>query len=647
MSVQRCSVMAIGAFFAGAAFAGNVLFPNGGFEDGTTGWKIPDASWSVVDGAGIGGSKALVVDIAKGERFHYVVSENFPIEPGTKYRFTAYLRNEGFKVGYGQLYISFGFLDANGKECGGCRGFEQADNVVGREGWACLTADSQPVPRNAVFGRYSIWAPAISCSGKMRLDDFSVEQIVSRPGVTAVHTSAYRDEANAGVLRIAAEYFANPVKYPDETLRGAFLFDNAGTALEIPAAKLVDGSAEASVDLANLPAADYALRFRIATKDGVTLGEKAIPFRRVETLSQRKVTIDAFHRTLVDGRLFFPLGMYWHAVDEKSLQTYTNGPFNCIMPYRAPTREQLDLAWKYGIRVLYPSQGHYPNARNPVKEAQFRDGRMSFKDHPAILAWYVCDELSTSLIPYLVARNLNFRMRDPDHPTWQVLNYPGRAREYMDGADVVGCDPYPICGRENGSSAPIGHAFDAGDKAISGSYGMRPLWSVPQMFNWGWYRKQHANNPNVRMPTREEMANMAWQCVAAGSNGLIFYSFFDVMEKEPDPVRREAIWQDMLSVVREVKKWEPVLLSEPSDLVFEGIPRDKLAVRVWRSGGEDVALVVNRSQGAVKAVLKTPRKIDEIKVRGAPVVLVDGMQGISVDFRYLDFAFVRIPQSNK
>lgn len=47
MSVQGCSVMALGVFFAGVAFAGNGLFPNGGFEDGVTGWKIPDASWSV------------------------------------------------------------------------------------------------------------------------------------------------------------------------------------------------------------------------------------------------------------------------------------------------------------------------------------------------------------------------------------------------------------------------------------------------------------------------------------------------------------------------------------------------------------------------------------------------------------------------
>lgn len=85
--------------------------------------------------------------------------------------------------------------------------------------------------------------------------------------------------------------------------------------------------------------------------------------------------------------------------------------------------------------------------------------------------------------------------------------------------------------------------------------------------------------------------------MAAGSNGLVFYSFFDVMTKEKNLQRRDAYWQDMLSVVREVKKWEMVLLSDPSDLTVTGVLADKLAVRVWKCQGEDVALVVNRTDG--------------------------------------------------
>lgn len=591
------------AFGAGAA---ETLFPNGDFEKGMSDWKIPqDGTWQVAEGAGIGGSRALVVEIPEGQPFRYVLSDDFPIEAGTVYSFEVRVKNENFVCKYGKYGPSFSWKDASGRELGSCGGIAQADNEVGNDGWYRFSGTTAPLPREAVTGRFVIWAPANNCSGRMRFDDFRIRQTDSRPGVMAVHTSVYRDTAASGKVRIAAEYFANPVRFDDAKLKGAFELKGPLRTVRIAPSRMGGGTAEAEFDAGALPVGDYGLSFGLDDGDGKRLGSKSIPFHRVAKLPKRKVAFDAAGRTLVDGKPFFPLGMYWMDVTEKNLQTYTNGPFNCIMSYRASTREQLDLAWKYGIRVIYTSQGFYEAyASKPEKEAEYVALRMAYRDHPALLAWYVCDELKTSLIPQLIKRNLAFRAADPDHPTWQVLNYPDKSREFMDGADVLGCDPYPIGGRHDGTSAPISIASGSPAKLSAGAYGMRPMWNVPQMFNWAWYRKEHANSPGVRMPTRAEMANMAWQSVAAGSNGLIFYSFFDVMTKEPDEAKREAYWQDMLSVVREVKRWETVLLSDPSDLTIAGVPADKLVVRVWKCQGEDVALAVNRTENeTVKADL--------------------------------------------
>ena len=620
-----------GLFATVLAAAGVALFSNGDFEKGAVGWKLPDKLWSVVDGAGVKGSKAIVVDIPPGSNLNYVVSEMFPVEPGTVYRFEVSMKNDSFTCRYGRIGASFEALDANFHEVGGCGGTLQDDNEVGRDGWCRFAGRSRPLPKTAAWGRFAIWAPAHGCVGRIRYDDFKLEQVASKPGVKAVHTSAYRDTATGGKLRLAAEYFANPLRYPDADLRGAFVFSGNGKTLRVPDERLGDESAEAMASLDTLPIGDYRLSFVVETKGGETLGEKTIPFHLVAKLPKRKVVIDEHHRTLVDGRPFFPLGMYWTRINEPQLQVYTNGPFNCLMAYKSPSREEMDLAWKYGLRVIYASQGLYAAfVGKSEKKRAYLDQRLALKDHPALLAWYVCDELKAELVPELVERNLAFRAADPDHPTWQVLNYPDRAREFMDGADAVGCDPYPISGHHDGTSAPISIASSSPEKVSQETYGMRPMWTVPQMFNWGWYRKEIYDKPIVRMPTRDEMANMAWQAVAAGSNGLVFYSFMDVMDKEKDAKKREVYWQDMLSVVREVKRWETVLLSDPSDLTVASAPADKLVVRVWKCQGEDVALAVNRKENETE-------KVDLAFSNGKKVV---------VDLKPLGYRFLRLGKSD-
>ena len=86
----------------------------------------------------------------------------------------------------------------------------------------------------------------------------------------------------------------------------------------------------------------------------------------------------------------------------------------------------------------------------------------------------------------------------------------------------------------------------------------------------------------------------------------------------------------MLSVVREVKRWETVLLSDPSDLTVAGAPADKLVVRVWKCQGEDVALAVNRKENETV-------KVDLAFSNGKKVV---------VDLKPLGYRFLRLGKSD-
>jgi hypothetical protein len=127
------------------------------------------------------------------------------------------------------------------------------------------------------------------------------------------------------------------------------------------------------------------------------------------------------------------------------------------------------------------------------------------------------------------------------------------------------------------------------------------VWQVPQVFDWGAYRKG-AEREKTRAPTLAEMRSMAWQCVAAGANGLVFYSFFDLFKmKDRDPF--EQRWPDVCSMAAEIKRYIPVILSdEPAPLVTcDGPP--SVEVRVWRSGADTYVLAVNGSPEPVTAIV--------------------------------------------
>ena len=96
---------------------------------------------------------------------------------------------------------------------------------------------------------------------------------------------------------------------------------------------------------------------------------------------------------------------------------------------------------------------------------------------------------------------------------------------------------------------------------------------------------------------------MAWQCVAAGANGLVFYSFFDLFKmKDRDPFEKR--WADVCEMAEEIKRFIPVILSaDPVPLVTCGNSAS-VETRIWRSGSDVYLLAVNGTSEPVTATLK-------------------------------------------
>lgn len=577
---------------------------NPGFEmtdaaGATAGWLARQPGYLFADGVGRNGSRGLVYE-NRDPDFYSFPTQKLDVEPGCCYAFEVWVKTEGLKGDESGATVCMEWSGRDGKWLGGA----YADGVRGTsDGWQKVQGCTRAIPTNAV--RVSI-APYVrrGMTGKAWFDDLKVSRHYP-PLVSAVSASCYRNTSAGGPVTFFAGLALGEAGVNAQEVCGTFVLQPEGGKLARRAKPdaLTHDCATLSMDASDLPAGDYAVSFELATQDGVSKGRAETRFRRVVKLPERTAYIDAHRRLIVEGKPFFPLGMYWSGVKEPELETYSKSPFNCLMPYGSPTTNQMDACHARGLKVIYSIKDFYSGTRwapTGMKTAadefaEIKKRTALFRNHPALIAWYINDEMPLAMVERLAARQRLMEELDPDHPTWVVLYQYDQVRSYISTFDVIGTDPYPV------PEKPAGTALQWTRVTRDQTYNTRAVWQVPQVFDWGAYRKGTARE-KARAPTLAEMRSMAWQCVAAGANGLVFYSFFDLYKmKDRDPFEKR--WLEVCAMAAEIKRYIPVLLSdEPAPLVTCDGPAS-VEVRVWRSGADIYLLAVNGAPEPVTAAV--------------------------------------------
>ena len=610
MNKRNFSVICATLLVASCVFADEVF--NDDFEHGAGRWRLPSKQWSVADGEGLDGSRALALEYAKGEMPVWIEhNEMFRVEPGEAYRIEAWVNDSAFHAKDCPVSISFAVYDEKNQHIreSGARSKRVIDNIIRKDGFYRVEGTSRPLPANARKARFYIWAKEGSY-GRVRFDGFRAYTVAVNPLVDLC-CSAYRNEAAKGEVRFSAGYAVNELKHDMKKVRAELRYVSPNGRKTLDAA-LSDGVASAV-----LPVAAFAFgtnEVRMVLKEGnKTLGESSCKFARLRRLPSRRVYFDSFNRTVVDGKPSFPLGMYCNDINVNDLAAYTNGtPFNCLMPYRRPDATGMDLCEAAGVKVILPICGFYEllAGTNVQKAAEVKakhiDGVVDkFRSHPAVLAWYLADEVTTAYAGLLEERNRMCHEKDPDHPTWVCLNRPANVRPFVNGYDAVGMDPYPI--GSPFANCEIGMAADWAQQAMRGMYRSRGMWQVPQAFDWSpivkdmyvGQRKGRKNPPEAHMPTREEMRSMSWQAIAGGANGLVYYKFEGVYKRGGTKEENARRWADICAVAREIKEKEAVLLSAPGPTVAD-VP-EGVVCRTWKTaGGKVYLLACNTTRAAIK-----------------------------------------------
>ncbi|HDP35564.1 MAG TPA: hypothetical protein ENN29_10695 [Candidatus Hydrogenedentes bacterium] len=153
------------------------------------------------------------------------------------------------------------------------------------------------------------------------------------------------------------------------------------------------------------------------------------------------------------------------------------------------------------------------------------------------------------------------RKIDPDHPVWMnhaPRNQIAQLAMFNQGADIVGCDIYPIP-----FTPKVGHS-DLAERSLAavGAYTRRmqqaapgkPVWMVLQGFGWGDIQpeRSEAERRELRRPTYEESRFMAYDAIARGARGILYWGTASI-EKD------STLWQDLMRLAAELRALQPVL----------------------------------------------------------------------------------------
>ena len=608
---------------------------NAAFEEyrngAPVGWTLPKRAFRAAKGEGMNGSGGLVWE-NDDPNLYACASQSLALEPGKAYRFGAHVKAERIETsvkGKAGAFVCIEWSDAEGKWMGG----SYTEHVKAPQtDWRRIVAITPRIPEGAAAFKLGLFVGK-KCVGRVRFDNVFVQPYV-RQSVAGVYSDAYRDLATEGDVAFHAALNPPDGGWP-KGVRATFSFAGAdGETVKLPAAVLRNDEASLAIPVERLAKGTHKVSVALSDAAGKALGEASLDFTRADSLPPRAVYVDRHRRLVVDGKPFFPLGMYWSTITAEHLDIYTNAPFNCLMSYVWPKRSQLDLCVARGLKA-------FANIKS------FRNGDVKKRikpivGHPALLAWYVNDEAPLADLESYVSLYRTLREVDPQHPTWAVMDRLDDLRDFLPTCDIMGLDPYPV------AQKPIGMVAERTRGGRAALFGTMPVWMVPQAFDWTWYRP-HLRGKE-RPPTLDEIRSMTWQAIAEGANGVIFYSFHGLF-KYADKPTFDSLWDSVVEVTREVKRFEDVLLSVEPAPTPVGVP-PSLSVRTWRFGDVMYLLAVNVTREPISAEIGLaagrgcpPCRCVDVNAELGGGVSVSSAGRIRIDLPSIGVSLVRIRQA--
>lgn len=337
-----------------------------------------------------------------------------------------------------------------------------------------------------------------------------------------------------------------------------------------------------------------------------------------------------------NGLVMIPFGFYTNFPVELSLldEEAVHG-FNMISPYQKNDKKSLKSRKAYmdrcadlGMRVNYnicsvaggggAVTSKIEGLSAEEKSAMLRKEIEQFRDHPALLTWYIADQPDARNFPAdsLISVYQLIKELDPYHPVTILLESPRNAAKYSQVADIIMTAPFPV---------PQGSILEVKDytRIPKTEFWLeKPVWIVPQVFGGNEWWKREPNPAEVRA--------MTYMAIINGASGIQYF-----IRSAPNSFPKSAsTWSECATLATEINELAPDIISpHPAPVLVSDNPG--IHAKAWNRAGLVTIAVVNDKPDPAEFKLKMKdwdlTIVADLLFENRKLVIVDGVVTDMID----------------
>lgn len=201
---------------------------------------------------------------------------------------------------------------------------------------------------------------------------------------------------------------------------------------------------------------------------------------------------------------------------------------------------------------------------------------MMFRDHPALLSWFIADEPDgQNMSPDSLKETYRLiKELDPYHPVCVVVKSCRKAEAYREVMDIAVTDPYPIPGGK------VNEVATYADVLKNAFWLEKPVWIVPQAFGGNqWWQRE---------PDPKEIRAMTYLAIIHGATGIQYF-----IRSSPNSFPKStAMWDECGAIALEIAEMTPDINSpHPAPELVSNNP--DIHAKAWNRAGLVTIAVVN------------------------------------------------------
>jgi hypothetical protein len=293
------------------------------------------------------------------------------------------------------------------------------------------------------------------------------------------------------------------------------------------------------------------------------------------------VAFNADGIALVDGKPFFPIGVFTYSIDPTVLAELHEVRCNTVLHGFNP--DQLNLLHDHGMMAVCETSDVWLKAA---------------KDHPALLAWYLTDEPENRGVTADGERKryLDLKARDPNHPIGLCHTSFEALTTFKSACDFTMTDIYPITKNRNTNVMGVSIMMDEARRIHGQAW---PQWTDIQTFGG-----PESDNGVWAAPLPHEVRFMVYQALIHRATGILYFSYWP---------QQPRTWQSLATLNREVEALVPRLVAPGHDTMLKtGDPAIQARCRIAKSGDAGLIIAVNTTPKFVETNLHLEEHTPEL-----------------------------------